>query len=344
MKNRKRGGCSLIELRREIDEVAHNDWKRQLSMLLDFHGGYHAVREKKISYKTMAERRRVCFCIYNIIRDEGEFKIKNIYNIDARHANFVVQFWAKNPLLPGTLQGYLSIFRTLLGWLGKPALAAALVSYLPAGISLERNYSATSDKSWSAHGVDFNEILQKIYDYDRYVARQLAVMAAFGLRRKEALMLKPHLCITQDGGFIRIEQGAKNGRVRLVEISTDQQRAVLRDLQLVVTNRLGHIGNPRLNLKQNMSKFSNVLTKFGLTLAKLGVTGHGLRHQFVNDQYEILIGVPTPVRGGDAAIYNSEEGKMARAKISENVGHSRIGITSAYAGSGRVKKIEEEDS
>lgn len=344
MRYQRGDNSNAAEIRKKIEETAHNNWKRQLSMLFDFYGSYHAVREKKISYKTMAERRRVCFCIYETIRDEGEFKIKNIYNIDARHASFVVQFWAKNSLMPGTLQGYLSIFRTLLGWLDKPALAAALESYLPAGISLERNYTATSDKSWSAHGVDFNEIFQKIYDFDRYVARQLAVMAAFGLRRKEAIMLRPNLCITQDGGFIRIEQGAKNGRVRLVEISNEQQRAVLRDLQLVVTNQRGHLGNPHLDLEQNMSRFNYGMTKFGLTLAKLGVTGHGLRHQFVNDQYKILIGVPTPVRGGDTAIYNSEEGKIARAKISENVGHARIGVTSAYAGSGRVRKNEGSES
>jgi integrase len=288
-------------------------------MLLDFYGRYHAVRDKVISHKTAAERRRVCFCIYETIRDEGEFKIKNIYNIDARHASFVVNHWANSSLVAGTLQGYLSIFRTLLGWLGKPTLASALESYLPAGTSLERNYAATSDKSWSARGVDFNEIFKKIYDFDKYIARQLAVMAAFGLRKKEAIMFRPGVCITQDGGFIRIEQGAKNGRVRLVQITNDQQRAVLRDLQLVVTNRRGHLGNPRLNLEQNMSRFNYGMTKFKLTLGGLGVTGHGLRHQFVNDQYEILIGVATPVRGGDTEIYNSEEGKAVREKFQKTL-------------------------
>ena len=38
---------------------------------------------------------------------------------------------------------------------------------------------------------------------------------------------------------------------------------------------------------QNRTRFYTVLARFGVTKRQLGITAHGLRHQYANDRYEV---------------------------------------------------------
>ncbi len=73
-----------------------------------------------------------------------------------------------------------------------------------------------------------------------------------------------------------------------------------------------------------------VLAKIGITKKNLGVTGHGLRHQGLNDQYEKITGEPSAVRGGKPV--DREFDAAARDHIAEIAGHGRRQIVSAYLG------------
>lgn len=74
-----------------------------------------------------------------------------------------------------------------------------------------------------------------------------------------------------------------------------------------------------------------IARRVGLTKRELGVTWHGLRHEWAIRQLENLAGVKAPVRGGMAINYR--ELSDVRRKISEGMGHSRSKITNAYYGS-----------
>ena len=90
------------------------------------------------------------------------------------------------------------------------------------------------------------------------------------------------------------------------------------------------MGDPLGSLKQNMDHFGNVMKKFGITKAKLGVTSHGLRHEALINQYEKLTGEAPPVRGG--APLPREIDRPARQEVAEVAGHSRTRAASAYLG------------
>ena len=62
----------------------------------------------------------------------------------------------------------------------------------------------------------------------------------------------------------------------------------------------------------------------------LGVTPHGLRHQYANDRYELFSGVSSAVRHGppvDPAVDTA-----ARLEVASELGHARKEIAGAYLG------------
>jgi hypothetical protein len=54
----------------------------------------------------------------------------------------------------------------------------------------------------------------------------------------------------------------------------------------------------RLSLKQPLDLFSNMVRAAGLTKDAMGITPHGLRHEFAGDLYFDIAEVMPPVRGG----------------------------------------------
>jgi hypothetical protein len=131
------------------------------------------------------------------------------------------------------------------------------------------------------------------------------------------------------------------GRERSVPIDNPHQRAVLEAAKAMVKRALGYVGNPTLTLKQSLRRFDYVLAKHGVTHRHLGITSHGLRHQRLNDRFEEIAGIPSPVR---MKIESDEDAQrllnvdpdrieLARAKVSAEAGHVRLSITGAYSGS-----------
>ena len=76
------------------------------------------------------------------------------------------------------------------------------------------------------------------------VAMALQLQAAFGLRAKEAYMLRPHLA--DQGSILAISRGAKNGRPRTVRIETEFQRKTLDQAKALVGGATESIGDPHL--------------------------------------------------------------------------------------------------
>ena len=93
------------------------------------------------------------------------------------------------------------------------------------------------------------------------------------------------------------------------------------------------ISDPKRTLEQAIAHLRYVMEKFGLTKRKLGVTPHGLRHQYAADEYRELTGEAPPVEGGPAVPQTAAQ--MARLEISQHLGHARVQITNAYLGSSR---------
>jgi hypothetical protein len=338
------------------------DWKRTLQDMINQKNSQHANKPKTVSNRTMEQRASGLFRSFHILRGLG-FKL-NPLNLGGRHIEILVRYWTADPVLfaelkashtkttikpltkplsPAYIQQQLSFLRVYSTWIGKAGLVKTLTSYVSDTSLVARCGVAQRDHSWDAAGVDIKTVLERVERIDPRVALQLEVIMAFGLRRKEAVMFRPGLAevpahaMPANAGdeqryvaFLRVKRGTKGGRLRYVAIRTDRQRAVLERALACAGSASSHIGIPGLSLKQALDRYSYVLRAAGVTAKMLGVTGHGLRHQFASDLYYEITGVTAPVAGGKLS--DADIMRAAYLEVARQLGHARPQISGAYLG------------
>jgi len=324
-------------------------WKRTLQDILWAHNDRHATKPKAVSAKTQAERAAALFRCFNDLR-ALRFKIRNPCSLGGRHVRALVADWtAPQPctrratLSPATIQAELSSLRTFAEWIGKPGLVQPAEAYVTDAATVARRTVTTTDRSWPARGIDPDALIEKIAAYDAWVGAELRVARAFGLRVKEAVMLRPRLAekVALDApgvptSHLEVMRGTKGGRLRHVPIDTPAKRAALEAAKALATTDAQYLANPARTLKQNLDRLHNVMKRFGLTRRALGVTAHGLRHGYAADRYEGLAGAPAPVRGGHTPDPKADD--RARLQVTEELGHSRSQILGAYLGQSAVMR------
>ena len=320
-----------------------NGWQAQLQSIIDEHNWRHASKNKGVSFKTMHDRATFLFYCFRMLRAANPPFKPEPRNLGNRHIRYLVGLWVQRRLSAGTLQVYLCYLRTFCEWTNHPGMVLPLERYLPDPVLAKRTYAAKEDKSWIAHGVVPAEKIAEIRRYDPRAACWFRNCLAHAARLKEVLMMLPHqaeidgnLFLTSDGRamkyetYLELKRGTKGGRVRFVPIDTPEKRAALEEAKQLVKSETGHLGDPTKSLRQNIRRFKHICDKFGITKAKLGVTLHGLRHQYAVERYEKFSGTPAPVRGG--APVAREVDRAARLQVAEELGHSRENITGAYLG------------
>lgn len=307
-------------------------WQSELSKILAEHNHRASGRNKNVGFETQKKRQEILFSGFRELRELG-FRIENPQNFQERHIKALAKYWEESGLSPATIQNKISIFRVFAEWINKPNMIKNSEDYVADPKSVRRSYVATKDKSWSTQGVDPIELIERINNYDPYAGLQLLVMNAFGLRRREAIQMKPHRA--DKGEYLLVTDGTKGDRARTVRIDSDFKRQVLEYAKAMAKTVNGHIGYPGRTLEQSIKRFANIMTKFGISKGQLGVTSHGLRHEYLNDLYERITGNPSPVRGGDPSAIDKETEALARSITSEEAGHSRINVTATYYGSFR---------
>lgn len=257
------------------------------------------------------------------------FQLSVIQELKERHVIAIAKFWEKQKYSPSTIQTRMSIIRVLCNlWLQKPGMIRKTEYYFSSNFNVRRTQIATVDKSWLGKDVDFEKILSKVSQIDIYVAIELEIMHAFGLRKKEAIMFQPHL--SDHGILIKITRGAKTGKQRVIPVFSECQKEVLQRARLLI--KLGeNLANPNKSLKQNLRRFDYVVAKAGITKKVLGITSHGLRHGNSQNEYLNITGEQVPVKTSSRVVDKGID-KQARQEIAENLGHSRISITNSYFG------------
>ena len=305
------------------------DPHRQVTVLLEVLGLEHMHRNKPTSFNTKKARAYISHMALNDLRDAG-YPIKNLLNLGDRHVQAILKVWAGRGLSASTMATRISILRWLTTGLGKRGLVRDPVDYGFAADEFHRPQVATEDKSWSTRGTDPVAKIKEISAEDEWVGTQLAMAHAFGLRITEALLVKPR--VSHVGSTLRIEDGTKGGRTRVVPVRTDEQRAVLEHAK-VMSDRTerGNLVPRRCTPSQARQHLYYVCRKHGITKHSLAVTPHGLRHEYANDVYEAVSGTPSTVRGGSSILDQAAEDGALRA-VSNELGHARLSIVSAYTG------------
>ncbi len=327
-------------------------WKRTLQDIISVNNERHSTKPKSVSFKTQSERACSLFRCFRDLHALG-YKIRNPYCLGGRHVRVLMQDWTaaqprarRRTLSPAMVQTELSHLRTFANWIGKPGLVLPAESYVDDPARVTRHSAATADKSWPAHGVDPDRVIEEIALHDPWVGAQLRLARAFGLRIKEAVMIQPRLAERPAGdasgrsdfvgGHLEVTRGTKGGRLRRVPIDTLAKRTALAAAKALLTSDAQYLANPSRSLVQNLDRLTNVMKKFCVTRKALGVTPHGLRHEYAEDRYEAFAGVPAPVRGGPPIDLSVDE--QARLRVAEELGHSRTQILAAYCGSSRARK------
>ncbi|MDR5776895.1 MULTISPECIES: integrase domain-containing protein [unclassified Caballeronia] len=310
-----------------------SDFKGELSVLFqDNADRVHSrtrVTSKPLSVKTQGYRLQKLCRSFVELRENG-FALQSPWSVKEKHIRFLVNLWIGKKQSAGTIENKLTYLRAFAGWVSKPNLVGTLADYVDRKEhGLIRTYAALEDKSWEGNRVDAVAKINEIAGTDSVVAMQLKLQAAFGLRVEESFLLRPKESIRRDG-LLSVTRGTKGGRDRVVPMQL--QMAVLEDAMQFCNTLTGSTIPDGYTKTQWKNRYYEVLKQHGVTKAGLGVTSHGLRHQYLQQMYEMLTGVPAPVKGtGEKA--DIKRHREAMKQVVEAAGHSRPDKANAYVAS-----------
>ena len=90
----------------------------------------------------------------------------------------------------------------------------------------------------------------------------------------------------------------------------------------------------RQRLKYGKARYARCMRAIGITKERVGTTGHGLRAEYA-ENVALIQGVIPATLGGRGDQLPADELSAKLRHVSENLGHSRESVTSAYYGSFR---------
>lgn len=317
------------QLKTELNDVFKRNLRFAISHRREVTG--HEI----ISVKTQEIR---CWNLLSSLEElikVGRYEIHSIYSLKEKHIDWFISRWIEKKLTYGTIANKLSYLKALAIWLRKPNIIKDLDSYPQLKVLPKRTGVADGDKSWTSKDIDVRELIEKVARFDKYVGIQLALQLAYGLRRQESMMLIPASAFMEVNGqrLLLIDRGAKGNRERVVKryLDDDADMRIFELAKRLSNEKTGSTIPSHKSLDQWINYYKSVMKKFGITKDELGITSHGLRHQFLNDLYEVLTGTPSAARGGE--IPPIDVHKMAQLEVSKMAGHNRPGISNAYISS-----------
>ncbi|MEC5407906.1 integrase domain-containing protein [Paraburkholderia sp. MPAMCS5] len=286
------------------------------------------VTSNAISIKTQKYRVLSLVAGFRELR-KGGFAIQSPWNLAEKHIGYLVNLWVnEKEQSPGTVENKLTYWRTLAAWMKKHQLVGTMDDYIKRPEGYRRYYVAQEDKSWEAAKVELDDVISRLCERDRWVAIQVELQAAFGLRAQESMLLRPLQCL-RVSGHLQVIDGTKGGRPRIVPIDAEWQYEVLIRAARLSNPRTGSMIPEPWPLKKWYRHFYHVLQKEGITRGAKGVTVHGLRHAYLQKMYEQITGVPAPIKRPDhrpdPALHQA-----AMQRLVEAAGHSLAAKATAY--------------
>lgn len=271
-------------------------------------------RDKTGSYSTQDNRRKILVLFAKNLVSHG-YALRDIHGLQQKHILAVVEYWKKNGLSNSTLKNRTSILRHLCKIMNKSNIVPTNDKL---GIE-KRKYIPTKNRALNSP--DFSKIKNK------YIRISLELQRVFGLRREEALKIKPHLADKGD----RLEllpSWCKGGRGRVIPIRTDEQHYWLNEAKKLA----GRFGCSLIPPGKKYILHRHIYDK---QASRAGLKNlHGLRHAYAQHRYKELTGWDAAINGGPALRQLTTEQKKlhfkARYIITEELGHSRQSLTRIY--------------
>lgn len=316
-------------------------------------------RERQIGHARREQIRRDCeYLLVVVLRQCAQHSGDMALRIDsttafaAEHLVALCAYFGRKRLKSSTIHRYLSSLRKFMTLLGRrhlvPNTDELMLLIIEFGIDVDlqmRSYTAFHPLCWSAH-VNLTAVFEVIRSVSPHAHFLCRLCLAFGLRLSEVLRLRPS---ESDGGdVLHVERGTKGNRPRDVPLSSDadwraEQRRLLDEAKRMCEGAQ-HLGFGCRNLKQARKYFEAVLARCGVTRTQLGITLHGLRHEYAVRRFEELTGLPAPVlRQAPLAAYAArmDAVRSARGQIAAELGHGRAQVASAYLGALPILREEQ---
>lgn len=328
---------------------------KSLDAYLDEHAGTR-VNGSVASIETATRHREALRAAGRRLYALG-YKLTDFSNLGERHVKALCDDWHARKLAPKTMAGYLSHLKIFSERIGKKGLVKDVYYYLPAvpKADLRVGTTAKSSKSWHEAGIDVPAKIMEAYGLDERFGVMLSMQVAFGLRRKEVLMLKPW--VVDKGDWLALTE-TKNGRHRNVFIDVPEQRWAIDQAKAITKGKNDTLGwkerqdgkvmkgkvASQASYVYSKNHYNYLMQKLGITKEVADCTGHGLRAQFAENS-ALLRGLVPPTLGGTCGQMDVGDRDVIRLQLSETLGHSRLSVTGAYWGSfGRNQTPDAADT
>ncbi|MBE7940113.1 integrase domain-containing protein [Ramlibacter aquaticus] len=284
--------------------------------------------------------------------------VQRCTDLRRKHAVALVKHWLETGVAAATIQNRTSALRRWLDLMGKPDVIPCDQDWLTIlrqhGVDTRKlvvEKVAVTPKDWESNGVDPMELIEKVWMDCEVVGAQLLAQLEFGARVRESYSTNPFM--DHMGNTYHFERGTKGGRRRQVELDPDrvvragQEEALRRIKAVAAKHPKRFLARPGDTAKQTRSRYYYITRKHGITRKDLGVTSHGLRHQYLQRRYKGTSGLPAPVQNEVPAseyLTNAEAVDQAMQITALDAGHWRKRIQGAYTGSvGKLTKIQQKN-
>ena len=279
-----------------------------LQLMRQHRDGSHATQRGRRKILSLAARQ-----LYRTLN----FQLPSVRSLKPKHVAALVSHW-KETVSVATQKNRIAALRWWADKGGKRNIVPTTNAQLGVG---KRAYRFNVSKA-----INHPELaIQRVKD--PHVAMGLRLQQAFGLRRAEAMKLKPGLA--DHGHYLELKSAwCKGGRPRVVPIRTRQQRTVLNQAKALA--RGGSLIPAHKSYREQLHTWEYQTTRAGLSQT------HGLRHAYAQRRYFELTGFEVPAAGGPRrfALTGDQQtlDTTARMRIAEELGHSRVSITHHYLG------------
>lgn len=291
----------------------------------------HAARSGSLNRKLQFASR-----LERDLRTLGE-GVNNPRNLSARHLRRLVEELWRPSVTTRTLHNLVSHYRVMHAWAGS---RNRLPDNAALGIPPRRRVPTEEDADGGSVPRDWGLALTREHldAVEEWLRPVLELEAAFGLRRKEALKLRPAVAWERQSSagarYGRLHlQGTwcKGGRPRVLPVETRAQAELL-----VRCCALVRAAESKSMIRDDAVTYRQAEARYDRGMRGVGFRGHQFRHEYAIRQYERVTGWPPPVRGGPstASLGSAEReiDRAARLEVARRLGHGRIRIVDQYCG------------
>jgi hypothetical protein len=289
----------------------------ELKALCDrVHEGSYHYRQKRSEVLLLAARQLTT----RVERGGLGYTQMRLGDFERKHSRKLLALWQSQGLTVETLMNRYAHLRWWCEKIGKPDVIPPTNDFIKG----ER----TGEVATVSKGQRLTpEELERISD--PWIRLSVELQQAFGLRREEAICIRPHRADQGDRLWLK-GSWCKGGRERTIPIETAEQRALLDRAKAFVRWKDASLIPPGKQSYQQINRYTYVIKQAGLAAL------HGLRHGHFQEKYAALTGHPVPVEGGPSRREMTEDERQrdseVRQQLAEELGHGRARVTSHYFG------------